>query len=360
MTQREAQILEWIREEPLISQQELAQRAGITRSSVAVHISNLMRKGRIKGRGYVVSQEQEVVVVGGVNVDISGTSFTPIVPGDSNPGHVTLAMGGVGRNIAENMSRLGLRVSMITALGEDSHAQQLRASCRETGIDLTHSLVVPGGRTSTYLCLNDSNGEIVVAVSDMAIYDQLTPAFLQSKLDILNRAALVVLEGNLSQESIDFLAAHCTAPMAADPVSSKKAAKLKNAQGRFAFMKPNRMEASLLTGVEITDDASLDEAAHAFFRKGLPNVFISLGSRGVYFNDGKERDIVPCFPCKVVNTTGCGDAFMAAAALGFVKGCSLREMARLGLAASNICAQADSAVNPRISMEAIDSILKEV
>ena len=76
MTQREEQILGWIREDPLISQQELALRAGITRSSVGVHIANLMRKGLIRGRGYLLAGEGYVVVVGAVNVDISGTPET--------------------------------------------------------------------------------------------------------------------------------------------------------------------------------------------------------------------------------------------------------------------------------------------
>ena len=54
MTQRERQILNWIKENPMISQQELADKAGITRSSAAVHISNLMKKGYISGKGYIV------------------------------------------------------------------------------------------------------------------------------------------------------------------------------------------------------------------------------------------------------------------------------------------------------------------
>ena len=170
MTRREQEILAWIRDNPLISQQELAQRAGITRSSVAVHISNLMRKGLIRGRGYLLGEGAYVAVVGAVNVDIGGTPDSALVPADSNPGRVTVTLGGVGRNIAENLSRLGKRVLMVTAMGEDAHAQQIQHSCRELGIDLSHSLTVPNARTSTYLCLNDANGEIVGAVSDMAIY----------------------------------------------------------------------------------------------------------------------------------------------------------------------------------------------
>ena len=70
MTQRERQLLEWIRENPMISQQELAEKAGITRSSAAVHISSLMKKGYIVGRGYLLRTDPYIVVVGGVNMDI--------------------------------------------------------------------------------------------------------------------------------------------------------------------------------------------------------------------------------------------------------------------------------------------------
>ena len=184
MTKREEQILQWIRENPMISQQELAQRADITRSSVGVHIANLMKKGLVLGRGYLLGEESYIAVVGAVNVDISGTPDTTYMPGDSNPGNVRLTLGGVGRNIAENLCRLGHKVIMITALGEDANAAQVKQGCREVGIDLSHSLVVPQGRTSTYLCLNDEQGEIVGAVSDMAIYEALTPTFLSSRLEI--------------------------------------------------------------------------------------------------------------------------------------------------------------------------------
>ena len=89
MTQREQQILEWIRQDPMISQEDLAQRAGITRSSVGVHISNLMKKGCILGKGYILPDSGYVAVAGAVNVDIGGQSAGPLVGRDSNPGTAT-------------------------------------------------------------------------------------------------------------------------------------------------------------------------------------------------------------------------------------------------------------------------------
>lgn len=358
MTRREEQILHWIRENPLISQQELAERAGITRSSVGVHIANLIKKGYLRGRGYLLGEEAGVTVVGAVNVDISGTPDTALLAGDSNPGHVRVTLGGVGRNIAENLSRLGHPVRMITALGEDAHSAQVRQGCREAGIDLTHSLTVPSGRTSTYLCLNDERGEIVGAVSDMAIYDALTPAFLQTRLEVINRSRLVVADGNLSAESLSFLGRNVTVPLFADPVSVKKAGRLTGLLRAATAIKPNRPEASLLTGVDIRGEDDLPRAAQAFFRMGVKNVFISLGGDGVYFDDGADRGVLPVLPGPIHNTNGCGDAFLAAAADGFLAGLSLRECARRGLAASSLCARSESAVSPLLCPDTLQSLLE--
>ena len=136
MTRRERQLLEWIRENPCISQQELADKAGITRSSAAVHISNLMRKGYIAGRGYLLREAPYIAVVGGVNMDIGAVSDAPLVARDSNPGRVTTSLGGVGRNIAHNLCLLGEQVSMITVLGQDSFAQSVRENAADIGLDL--------------------------------------------------------------------------------------------------------------------------------------------------------------------------------------------------------------------------------
>ena len=192
MTQRERQILEWIRENPLISQQELAEKAGITRSSAAVHISNLMKKGYIAGRGYLLREEKYIVVVGGVNMDIGAVSADRLVARDSNPGRVTTSLGGVGRNIAHNLCLLGEQTAMVTVLGQDAFAQSVQENAADIGLDLHHSATIPGGRTGTYLFIDDSDGDMALAVNDMAIYDHMTPEFLRQRLDFINHAGLVV------------------------------------------------------------------------------------------------------------------------------------------------------------------------
>ena len=125
----------------------------------------------------------------------------------------------------------------------------------------------------------------------------------------------------------------------------------------MAGIKPNRAEAALLTGVDIRTDADLPLAAEAFRRAGVQNVFISLGGRGVYYDNGEERGILPIFAGSIINTNGCGDAFLAAAADGYLAGLSVRDIAQRGLAASSLCAQSESAVTPHMSSAALQHIL---
>ena len=354
MTQREAQILQWIQENPMISQQELADKAGITRSSAAVHISNLMKKGYIAGKGYIIRTAPYAVVVGGVNLDIGGTPFAPLVGQDSNPGRVRTSLGGVGRNIAHNMALLGLDVRLITALGDDLNAQKITTSCIELGIDLAPSLQVPGGTTSTYLFLTNEKGDMALAVSDMEIYDHLTPRYLSTKEQLLNNARLVVCDTNIPAETLQWIAENCRAPVFVDPVSTAKAGKVKPVLGKLHTLKPNRIEAELLSGVAITDDKSLSAAADALLATGLHRVFISLGGEGVYAADHLGGRIkVPCGPARMVNTTGCGDAFMAALAWGWLEGLGLGEAARAGLAASAIAMEGAETINPEMSAAAL-------
>ena len=354
MTQRERQILQWIEADPMISQEALAERAGITRSSVAVHISNLMKKGYIAGKGYVLRSGTYAAVVGGVNVDIGGQSYAPLVARDSNPGRVRISLGGVGRNIAHNMSLMGLDVRLLTAFGDDVYAQKLAAVCGELGIDISQSPVIPGGHTSTYLFINDQQGDMQLAVSDMDIYRNLTPRVLAGRKQLLEGSQVVVIDTNLPAESIAWLADNCHAPIFADPVSTVKAEKLRPVLGKLHTLKPNRLEAELLSGVAITDEASLRAAADALLATGLHRVFISLGGDGVFAADRSgERVHLPVLPAEMVNTTGCGDAFMAAITWAYLAGTDLTGTAKAGLAASAIAMEGAETINPAMSAEAL-------
>ncbi len=353
MTLRERQILNWIEENPMISQEELARKAGITRSSVAVHISNLMKKGQIAGRGYVLNNASYTAVVGGVNIDIGGRPRNRLIARDSNPGRITVSLGGVGRNIAHNLSLLGLRVRFLTAFGDDLHAQRIEASCADLGIDISHANKVVGAATSSYLYLTDENGDMALAVSDMDICEKITPEYVLGNLTLLNHAQAVVIDGNLPEETLACLAQHCTAPLFADPVSAAKAGKLRPIVGKLNTLKPNRLEAQLLSGIRITDEKSMRRAADRLLETGLHRVFISLGDEGVYAADGRESLLFPCLRTAVRNTTGAGDAFMAGLVWAYMEGMDMQQTLRAATAAAAIAAESDETINPFLSAEAL-------
>ena len=360
MTQREKQLLRWIEENPLVSQQELAERAGITRSSVGVHISNLMKQGYIAGRGYVLPKAACAAVVGGVNVDIGGRAQRALVEKDSNPGTVRLSLGGVGRNVAHNLALLGVNTRLLTVLGADEHARRIEDSCAELGIDLRRSLRVAGEATSTYLYVAGPDGDMALAVSDMEIYRHLTPQALAARRQWLAAARVLALDTNIPSESVEWLCEHASAPVFADPVSTVKAEKLRPVLGRLHTLKPNRLEAELLSGVRITDEKSLCRAADALLDTGLQRVFVTLGAQGVLAADGHGRVRLPAPQGVKANTTGCGDAFLAALVWAFLEDADLAESARAGLAAAALAMSSPETVNPAVSAQALRAKMNEI
>ena len=313
------------------------------------------REGPVFDRQARLRTEAPVFVIGAVNMDLAGTPTNPLREGDSNPGRITLTPGGVGRNIAENLCLLGRKVSLITIMGEDPYAGMIREHCLKAGIDLQYSFTEPRENTSAYLCINGQDGDLNVAVSDMSICDKLTPDKLEPLLPVLNHGSMVIADANLPEETLAWLAKHITVPMAADPVSVSKAARLKPLLSRLTLLKPNVPEAELLTGMIICGDADLPKAADALHRLGVQRVYISLGGKGVWADDAREGGVLlPCIPGPVVNSSGCGDAFVAAAADAYLSGLNTMQAADRALAASAICAEDSAAVSPKLSNKAID------
>ncbi len=358
MTQRERQILQLIEANPMIQQQEIADTLGITRSSVAVHISNLTKKGCIAGKGYVLRTGSYAVVVGGVNVDIGGRSFKPLVEADSNPGAVVTSLGGVGRNIAHNMSLMGIDVRLLSAYGDDINGEKVAASCSELGIDLSHALRVPGATTSTYIYITDNTGEMALALSDMEVCKKITPDYLAANLTLLQNAQVVVADTNVPSESLKFLAENLTVPLFVDTVSTAKAEKVKDILPYVHTLKPNRLEAELLSGVKIESDEDVEKAAEILIEKGLHRVFISMGSKGVFAATEKEKVWHGIIPGKMANTTGCGDSFMAALVWAYLEGMNLEETAAAGLAAGSIAMESAETINPLMSAQALKERMK--
>ena len=293
-----------------------------------------------------------VAVVGAINLDICGKAFAPLIPADSNPGRVSLSLGGVGHNIARNLSLLGVRAAMLTAIARDAHEAQIRADCAAGGIDLSAACCLAGGRTSTYLVIEGPEGDMALALCDSEAAEAITPAYLAQHLDLLNGAAAVVLDTNPPAQTLAWLAEHCTAPLFADPVSVTKGEKLRPVLGRLHTLKPNLPEAESLSGVHITDRNTLELAAAKLLQTGLKRVCISLGSRGVYCAWDDLRHLEPCPPTRLVNASGGGDAMMAGFVRSFLDDLPIRQAAGLALACSSLAVEHPDTINPELSLAA--------
>jgi len=306
--------------------------------------------------GYVL--EDYVVVIGGANIDIIGTPFSKPSFFNSNPGKTTMTLGGVARNIAENLSRLDVKVEFITVLGDDGYANEIKSSCSELNISLNHSLVVPKERTSTYLCINDESGEMQLAISDMEIYRYITPDFLEEKLDIINNSKVCVLDTNIPSESLFYLMDNCKAPIFLDTVSNSKTEKIKDHIHNIHTLKPNVMEAEILSNMKISNHNDLEKATNIIINKGVKNLFVSLGSKGVYYTNGQEKGNIPIIESNIVSTTGAGDSFLAAVVWAYLNDFSIEKSAKVGIAASSITVKSKLTVSTDMSVENIEKIIE--
>ena len=199
---------------------------------------------------------------------------------------------------------------------------------------------------------------MALAVNDMDIYQRMTPDFLRQRLDFINGADLVVLETNLPEDSIRWLCDNCRAPILADPVSTIKAEKLRPVLGKLAALKPNRLEAELLSGMSIRTPEDAAQAARRLLDTGLSTVYISLGAEGIYAADRQGSTAwVPCARCHVANATGGGDAVAAALAARMVLGDSLADTARWAVGAGALACEAETTINPAMCWDNIETIL---
>ncbi len=296
------------------------------------------------------SAMKKIVCVGGANMDIQGFSNARINMRDSNPGSVRLCPGGVGRNIAENLARLGASVTMVSAVGDDYFGQMILKSCSDAGIDISGIDVIPDARSSSYLVLTDSDGDMLAAISDMHIIKQLGADFIRRHAGIFDRADLIVLDPNLSPEALEALTSGwADRPICADPISTAYARVLRKYMSRLRMIKCNLQEAEIFAGMEIRSEEDQEKAANHILEAGTGYIVITSGEYGVFYKDRTGLTIRKCHrPLKPVSATGAGDAFTAAMVYGFMKGMPPDDSLELAMRAAEITLMDPLTVSPAI------------
>ena len=229
--------------------------------------------------------------IGGANMDIHGRSDRQLIMRDSNPGSLHTSLGGVCRNICENLARLGENVRLITVVGDDVQGRGIVEGCEKAGIDMSAARVLRGERSSSYISIMDGDGDMLLAMSDMHIIKQLNAKLVDESRDLLCGADLVVCDGNLSAQTIERLAQVCDRPLYLDPVSTAWARELKPFIGCFDTVKPNRMELEVLSGCPVDTKENIVLACDILRGKGVPVTVNRLASMyTVFFSDGPLRN----------------------------------------------------------------------
>jgi pseudouridine kinase len=301
---------------------------------------------------------KRVTIVGGANTDIVGRSTEPLVAFDSNPGEVRLSRGGVARNIAENLARLGAHATLVTAFGSDAHGRELESECRRARIDTSASLVCADTAGSVYVALLDEQGDMVLAVNDMRALDRITPRMLQARRGALDSADLLVVDTNIPVESLEWLVENASSPIAFDLVSAAKAPRVRSMLAAAAAVKCNAIEAAALFGAESPEDRGAVEAlGKRIRREGTAAVFVTAGALGAHYRSEEGSAWVPAPDVEIVNATGAGDAFTAGVVAGLLANETAAHCAELGswMAAITLASfdTVSDAVGPSVLREAV-------
>ncbi len=300
-----------------------------------------------------------VVGVGAANVDVHGQSRRAIVMRDSNPGYMATSVGGVTRNILENLARQGLSVALLSAVGDDLYGDKIVRDSASAGIDMTHVRHRPGAVSSSYIAILDEQGDMLLGMSDMRIIENLPAAYLDENSALLRAAEAIVCDACLPLPLLDHLVSEAAGgtPVLIDPVSTAYARQMAPIAGKFYAMKPNVMELGVLSGLPTQTEAQIERACEALLARGVQRIAVSRGEKGCYYADaeGKRlfRSLRPVL--QMVNATGAGDAFMAGFTHGLVDGMPVEQMLDYALASGITAIESMTTINPAMS----DALVQE-
>ncbi len=319
-TSRKDHILQLIQRDPFISQQALAEQCGLSRSAVAGHIANLIREGHILGRAYLLPQTANanppVLCIGGANIDRKLKTLAEFSLATSNPVSQFESFGGVARNIAENLARLGQPTSLIAAFGDDASGRALQAHARSVQIDLSHSLQIAQQSSDSYTAVLNQAGDMLLALAHMQLVEQLDAQFLRTCEPARQQAAMIIADMNLPPSSIALLLAEAqlkNIPLFIVAVSQPKMARLPNNLQGLSLLLLNRAELETRVGKPCNNQQQLAAACAQVQAQGAQHIIVTLGEQGVCYTtpDGLQFLAAPKIT-EIQDVTGAGDAFSAA------------------------------------------------
>jgi pseudouridine kinase len=349
---KEKLLLSLIEGNPFMSQQELSEKSGLSRSAVAGYISSLIKEGRILGRAYVLPGKKGVTCIGGANVDRKLQLHAEMISETSNPAQSSQASGGVARNIAENLGRLGLQSCLLTVVGDDTEGSWLLNQTKNH-VDVSSSIELYKETTGTYSAILNQRGEMMFALADMDLYESVDIGFIEKKWGVIASSEMVILDTNFPAEVLHYIIRRCQSeeiPLTVVPVSAPKIMKLPSSLEGVTWFICNKGEAEAYLDMTIESEGDFFKAAKLITQKGAERVVITRGDQGlIYYTVYKEASAILPPEVKVVDVTGAGDALVAGIIYGYIKGSDTDGACRIGITCSSLTLQSVQTVSPSLT-----------
>ncbi len=301
-----------------------------------------------------------VAVVGSLNIDL--IAYTRRVPsaGETVIGQrFQMGFGGKGANQAVMAARLGARVAMVGALGDDVYAGMTFDNLRTQEVDARHVARVPGpsGVAPIWVEPDGTNRIIVVPGANEAMDPMAAAAAIAAmdhvdvvigQLEIPQRVTLAAFRAARERGAVTILNPAPAAPL--DPALIDAS----------HWLIPNETEFAILAGIPRLEPGD-EGAIGAFAARVSPRLLLTLGSRGAAIVSAEgDVDLVPASPVKAIDTTGAGDAFVGAFAVGLAAGLHERAAVRLGIACASDSVTRPGTQSSFPSREVAAGILSEI
>lgn len=290
LNEKEKLILETIRENPFIAQQELANVIGLSRSATANLISGLVRKDYLLGKAYVLNEEEPIICIGGANIDRRYLIKDTLIQGTSNNVQSRTNVGGAARNVAENLGRLDENVMLFSVAGNDAEWKMIE-SHSEHFMNIKTVDTIEGCPTGMFTEVIDENGEMVLGLAEVEIFDKMTPEWLNKHLSVLKRSKYIIIDLNCPKETIEFIngfAGKYDIPVALLTVSVQRLSNLPSYLEGIRVLITKHNETAAYFDMTIETDEDLKIAVKKWLDKGLENVVISKGSSKIGFGNQKS------------------------------------------------------------------------
>ena len=301
-----------------------------------------------------------ILVLGASIVDIFGFCGRSYAQRDSIPGHIKISFGGVCRNIAENLARVGVNTQFISTLGDDENGKSILEHSKKFGYNMENSLFLEGESTPTYLAILNHQGEMESAVVDMESLNKMDETFVDEKHEVFENAEYTIVDSD-NPALLEYILKKYQgkSKFILDPVSAKKAKKIRHLIKYFHTIKPNRFETEALCGFKIETNDDLRKAGRFFIEQGVKNVFISLDADGIYYitSEGEEGTLACCEAIEVKNVTGAGDSFVAGIGYGYMNNLNIKDTLKYSVAMSIITITHEETINPKISHELVEDLV---